>query len=446
MKHWNNTPLGVWSALAVLFTMSGAPVRAGETNVESQLRVLQEQNDALQSQLRQQQELIQSLSREVEDIRRANEKRDTSLEEMKYEKSGDQPATSGRPKFFGKIQLSGEGGVGIFETGSQGAFPNAEFRVDEAKLFVDAAVWGDVYAFMELNLATREGFDLNVNLGEFYLDFENVSQLWGHDHQLNIRAGRMDVPFGEEYLYRDAIDNPLISHSVSDLWGVDEGIELYGAFGIFRYVVAVQNGGTSTTRDFDGDKSVAGRLSVDPKPWLHVSVSGMRTGNLDANDDFLSEIWFGNGWFRSLGSASTTRFYANLVEGDVAFRLPHGHIRAFGGYIHYGDNDPNGDNSRDVYYYSVEAVHDLTRKLYAGARFSQILAGEGIPIVGNGDMDTYLFGPLATDMWRLSLGMGYRFSRNLVVKVDYSLERGKELGGQDRDHEDLIAGMAAFAF
>src|SRR5262249_5228547 len=160
-------------------------------------------------------------------------------------------------------------------------------------------------------------------------------------------------PFGEEYLYRDAIDNPLISRSASDLWGVDEGIELYGALGLVQYVVAVQNGGVSTTHDFDGDKSVAGRISYDPTRWLHLSVSGMRTGNLNANKDRLSELWFANGFFRSLGSTNTTRFHANLVEGDITFRLPRGHIRAFGGYVHYDDDDPNGNNARDVYYYSV---------------------------------------------------------------------------------------------
>jgi hypothetical protein len=178
-----------------------------------------------------------------------------------------------------------------------------------------------------------------------------------------------------------------------------------------------------------------------------MSVSGMRTGNLDANRDRLSELWFAGGWFRSLGSPATTRFHANLVQGDIAFRLPHGYIRAFGGYIHYDDDDPIADNSRDVYYYSVEAVHDITRKLYGAVRFGQIFAPDGFPIVGNGTMGEFLFSPtLTTDLWRLSMGMGYRFNRNLVVKLEYSLERGQVVGGADRDHEDLIAGMAAFAF
>jgi hypothetical protein len=96
---------------------------------------------------------------------------------------------------------------------------DAEFRIDEAKLFVEAPIWGDVYFYSELNLATREESNVALHLGELYLDFENVSQLWNCDRMLNLRIGRLDIPFGEEYLTRDAIDNPLISHSLVDFWG-----------------------------------------------------------------------------------------------------------------------------------------------------------------------------------------------------------------------------------
>ena len=105
--------------------------------------------------------------------------------------------------------------------------------MDEAKLFVDAQVWGDVYAFAEINLASREEPDVDLHLGELYLDAEDISKLWGKPGQFNVRVGRMDIPFGEEYLHRDVIDDPLISRSLSDIWGVDEGVEIYGALGKF---------------------------------------------------------------------------------------------------------------------------------------------------------------------------------------------------------------------
>jgi len=424
----------------MFFLMHGFQLSAGETNVETRFQELQQQNEVLRTQMQEQKEMIEFLRREVGELR-AGAQRDAGPEDSKEESSW--PAGGFK---FGKMNLSAEGAVAFFETGSGGAFPNNEFRLDEAKLFIDAPIWGEVYGFVEVNLATHESWDLDLRVGELYLDFENVSKLWGRDRWVNVRVGRIDVPFGEEYLTRDAIDTPLISHSLVDFWGVDEGIELYGTLGKVSYVMAVQNGGVSVTRDFHSDKSVAGRVGVDPTPWLHLSVSGMRTGDLDAQNDVLSEIWFGGGWFRSLGSGAETKFHANLVEGDIRFRLPRGHVSAFAGYIRYDDDDPAADNSRDVYFYSIEAVHELTRKLYAGARFSQIFAQDGFPIVGNSNIDDYLFGPLTEEIWRLSLGLGYRFSRNLVIKTEYSFERGKETGGVRRNHQDLFAAEAAFAF
>jgi hypothetical protein len=135
-----------------------------------------------------------------------------------------------------------------------------------------------------------------------------------------------------------------------------------------------------------------------------------------------------------------------MVEGDVNFLLPHGRMKIFGGYIRYDDNDSSANNGRDVFYYSIEGTHDITRKLYAAARFSQIFSQHGFPVVGNGNMDAYLFGPLTEDIWRLSLGLGYRWNKHLVVKTEYSLERGTETGGVKRDHEDFFGTEAAFGF
>jgi hypothetical protein len=189
---------------------------------------------------------------------------------------------------------------------------------------------------------------------------------------------------------------------------------------------------------------VSGRLSYDATPHLHFSVSGMRTGDLNAQQDSLSALWFSGGFFRPLGDG--TLFHANLVEGDAQWRLPHGHLSAFGGYIRYNDNDPTANNGRDVYYYSVEGAHDIAGKLYGAVRFSQIFAPHGFPIVGNGDMNAYLFGPLADRMWRLSMGLGYRWNEHFILKTEYTLERGKGIAGENRDHEDLFATEAVFGF
>jgi hypothetical protein len=444
MAAANNFKVVVCACAVIGLTFSSGHLHADDaSDTKQQLQQLQEQNRALQEQLRQQQSLIDTLNRKVEDIQQS-----AARPTPAYTSPNPEEVAKRSTSFsLAKVSISGEGGVGYFHSGSEGIFPNGEFRVDEAKLFVESPIWNSVYFFTEINLMTRQAFDVNVKLGECYLDFENVSELWHRERMLNVRLGRMDIPFGEEYQSRDAIDNPFISHSLSDLWGVDEGIELYGSVSKVSYVVAVQNGGASGVRDFTPDKSVAGRLSFDPARWLHLSVSGMRTGDLAPPDDYWSELYVANGWIVPIGSSDTTRFHAELVEGDVELRLPRGHLKTFGGYIRSDDNDPNADNHRHLYYYAVEAVHALFGKLYAGARFSQIFADNGYPLAGNGDPNKFLFsGALTQEIWRLSLGLGYRWSQNLLFKADYSFERGRLVSGETRNHEDLFALEAAFKF
>ena len=65
-------------------------------------------------------------------------------------------------------------------------------------------------------------------------------------------------------------------------------------------------------------------------------------------------------------------------------------------------------------------------KLYAALRFSEVFADKGFPIAGNGDQGDYLFSSnLTKELWRLSMGLGYRWSQNLLFKAEYSFERGE---------------------
>jgi hypothetical protein len=340
------------------------------------------------------------------------------------------------------VVISGEGGVGFFETGKNGQFPNAAFRVDEARLFVDAPIWDDVFFYGEVDLMTREENDLGVYLGELYLQWEDLAKHWDLDQLVNVRAGQFYTPFGEEYQYRFAIDNPLISHSLSDLWGLSPGLELYGALKHLTYVAAVQDGGSSLLNDATADKSVAARIGYDPLSWLHFSVSGMRTGRLSVSQDVISAEWFADGFFTSIGSKGTTVFQANLAELDVQGKWKTGYVRAAGGYAGYDDNDPAGDNHRDIYYYYLEMLQHLTGKFYGAARLSQIRVPEGYPIVGN----TPTSGLPTSDLWRLSLGLGYQFNDHLVLKAEYSFERGRLSAGGDRDHENMVSMEVAYQF
>src|SRR5256884_1896334 len=444
-RHWRQ---GLAGALMIFYCAMADRLLSADTNdVATQLRKLQEQNRALREQLREQSETLKRLTGRLNEMERARAQPQADRTDAGTSDRSTQPGLLTRGLPSENVVLSGEGGLAFFHQGSQGQFPNAEFRVDEAKLFLDAKVFQDVYFFAEVNLITREKDEEYLELGELYVDFENVSRLWGQDRLLNARAGRIDIPFGEEYLARDAIDNPLISHSLSDLWGVDEGVELYGRWKQLQYVLAVQNGGHPLLRDGDADKAVVGKIGYDPAKWLHLSASAMRTGNLDVQKDQFTELWFGGGFIRQLGApATTTKFQVELLEGDAQFLWPRGHFKSAGGWLRVDDNDSTTDHSRRVHYYYVEAVQGVNEKFYGAARWSQVFAPDGFPLVGTGDFGQRLFGNLTEGLWRLSLGAGYRWSRDLVFKVEYSLNRGQELGGKPRDHEDLVAAEVALRF
>ena len=413
------------------------------------LQAIIEQNRRLQAQVASQQKMIEELTAQMTEMRQTSARQDRDLQVLKNQAETVAPVRSPTAGLSGaKVRLSGSVGLAFFRTGSAGSFPNSEFRVDDAKILLEAQVWKEVYAVSELNLLTREANDEAVHIGELYLDFENVSSLWNASGLLNVRLGRFDIPFGEEYQRRGVLTNPLISHSLSDIWGVDEGVELYGGRGKFGYVFAVQNGGHSMLHDYNSDKAVVVRTGFEPVRWLHVSASAMRTGDLAAKADSLSEVWFASGFFRALGSATTTKtFHAELYEVDAKARWATGHVAGAVGGVHFGDDDSSRSNARHLNYQFIEALQDISQQFYGVVRYSEIRAPKGYPLVGWGTFGTFFLSPLLTEkLERWSFGFGYRLGPPLVVKFEYTRERGRLTTGTRREDEDFIGTEVGLKF
>jgi len=49
-------------------------------------------------------------------------------------------------------------------------------------------------------------------------------------------------------------------------------------------------------------------------------------------------------------------------------------------------------------------------------------------------------------LWLLTVGGGYRWSRDLILKAEYNFQGGEEVGGGSRDHENMFAVELAFRF
>ena len=76
----------------------------------------------------------------------------------------------------------------------------------------------------------------------------------------------------------------------------------------------------------------------------------------------------------------------------------------------------------------------------------QVLAPDGFAIVGDGGSNEYSIDNLTEDLWRLGLGLGWRFNQNLVLKAEYTFNQGQTLSGEDRRHENVVAAEVAFRF
>ena len=407
----------------------------------AQLQELLEQNRRLQEQVRSQQQTIEGLNAKVTEVLKASERHERELRGLsdRVEAAGTS-APVRTPNREHEVRISGEAGVAFFNTGADGQFPKSEFRVDDPVITIEAPIRKNTYFFTELKLLMRESNLENFQLGEMYVDFENVSEAWGMPGLLNFRAGRVNIPFGEEYQVRGPVANPLISHSLADVWGTDEGVEIYGRIGAAQYALAVQNGGVSRLRDFNADKSVAARVSWDPARWLHLSGSAMRTGEIASVADNLSEVWFANGFFRSVAPGGrATSFWVTLQEADATVRWKTGHLSGTLGGARYADNDRVADNSRGFHYRTLEAVQEISGGLYGAVRHSEVRVARGYPLAGWGSMVAFFFRPtLTTGLQRTSLGLGYRFGPPLVLKFEYAWESGRTASGLRRDKEDFF--------
>src|SRR6185436_13985857 len=133
--------------------------------------------------------------------------------------------------WYENLEFSGYGAFTYLDTGSTGTNPGGSFLVKEASLFLNAQLTDHAFVFLETWL-TRYLLDYGQEwwIGELYIQLTDIGARDG-EHGVGFKFGRIDIPFGEDYLTQDAIDNPLITLSASDPYGIDEGALAYGSFG-----------------------------------------------------------------------------------------------------------------------------------------------------------------------------------------------------------------------
>ncbi|MBI1925609.1 hypothetical protein HYR99_15315 [Candidatus Poribacteria bacterium] len=353
--------------------------------------------------------------------------------------------------WYQNIEISGFGASSFLKLGAAGMMPIGGFVIKDASLFVEAEAWENISFFFELqtNVLLLDDW-LSVRTGEAYAHFRNVLRSKRGDF-MGVKVGRIDIPFGEEYLWTDSSDNPLISHAVGFPWLWDEGIAIYGKIRGVGWVASITDGAFARSIDDNSDKALTAKVYGTPWRPLYLSASFMRNG-----ETARSALYWGGNCFQPMGarvhgepvpsSAGTSPSQGVdiiLYELDAKYRFKdRADVEfAFGqAFI----NDAIDAFDRNLAWFSVQPRYSFTRKIYGILRYSEIGtydADKGYLLDGGFLAGGYeAFGYDTKRLQRYSLGLGWKPNPRTAFKLEVGRDRFEVIdispfhpGKDDRD-------------
>lgn len=331
------------------------------------------------------------------------------------------------------FDIYGFGAAGYYDTGSDATRASGGFEVKEATLFIEADVWEGINFFVELQ-TNRLGKDdqLFTRTGEVYLHFRELRL--GQLPPFGLKLGRFDIPFGEEYLWQDSIDNPLITNSASYPYGWDEGVLIYGEIKGLSWIAAVMDGTDERSREENSDKAVAIKIYGNPIAPLYLSASLMTNG-----DASKSAIEFGGSHFQPLGASHTstlgnspsTEVGAGLLEFNARYQLLSSHPSK-SAYVSVSlggakQDDVGSAFDRSFSWFSLEPRLDFNDRWYGVVRYSEIGtydSDEGYHFDGKTFAGgNNAFGYDTKRFQRVGIGLGWTPNPNIRAKLEIGKDR-----------------------
>jgi hypothetical protein len=354
--------------------------------------------------------------------------------------------------WYRNVVLSGFGAIEYLDSGAAGTRPFGGFAIRESSLFVEAKAWDNVALFLEVQVnRLGKDKDLFVRTGEAHVVWRNLLGRWGDD-LLHVKAGRVDIPFGEDYLWQDAIDNPLISFTAAYPYGFDEGVVLFGTLKGVGWVAAVTDGTDDRSIEDNTDKAVNVKLYGRPLPGVYVSASAMRTGQtgesaLEFGGSHIEPV--GTGLTSTLGKSTSREVSARLAQADATI-TPTARVTVAlsGGTARLNDADDTFD--RPISWFWVEPRYRLRADAYVIARYSEIGTYDdtrGYHFDGKTTAGGHgAYGYDVQRLQRLSVGVGYRPNPRMLLKAEvgrdwFTTIRASSLGRTHGDRLLLGAGL-----
>lgn len=348
-----------------------------------------------------------------------------------------------------RMHVSGNADVGFLNGDANTPFSEGRWAVENLRLFFDIdlpmtpipgskSLFNQASLFFEWDLY-REA-ELENQAGSMYLRLDGLFS----QKALNLKVGRMPIPFGEEYqrFHEARPSNPFLSFTASSPYGWDEGAQLFGELGEGRlaYVFSIGNGDNGTDSNSDAEPQWTGRLSVRPTPWAKLSLSALRTGELRVGAWELGGTHLYTVGFPGTGSAAAYQDGVLVVDpsftvdttdawqGDLMLTpVPWGDLWLSFGRAHLRSKGASSFD-RDLSFGAAELVIKLAEllpvspSLYIAGRFSTVGtfdSEEGYKFEMMNGANSVGYNISRADI--ISAALGYRLSQELTLKAEYSL-------------------------
>jgi hypothetical protein len=337
--------------------------------------------------------------------------------------------------WYERINLSGFGAVGYTRTSDTkdaAAEPNGSFEVNQVNLFIEADLSDDISFFYELEAVglAQSAKDTNRS-NETYVKINNAMG----EETFNLKVGRFDYNFGEEYLIQDANTNPFVDFTVAWPHGRSEGVELSGNYSDVGWVVGLTNGNASRSQDSNVNKTVNAKLYGNITDDLYVSGSFM-TGNAGVHAFEFS----GTNPSVVAGSPSAS-VDSTTYQVDVKWNFDgKSNIAAYYGMSEIDDNANAFD--RDLNYWAITPQYFIADDLYVAFRYSAIGTwenDEGYSFAANNYSNGNAYGYTLESVERYQLGLGYYIEPNVLAKLEYHHDDFEQIDGANAGLDDTRA-------
>jgi hypothetical protein len=366
---------------------------------------------------------------------------------------------SAAPPLSAQVRVSGQASAAWKKSdagSSQYVFNNGRASFAwRGDLFIDMPLSEDVLFLSSFRMEQDRVLDVDL----FAIRFTDVLSL-----PLSIEAGETDLPFGNLGERRYPKSNPFLSlplaheHVTSlrssdyrlyrydghyqaagngfrllDGGLYDLGVKLFGSVGPVDYALAVTNGMVSSTSSYgssglNGSKGIGttGRVALTP-------VIGLTLGVSYARGPFLKDQAAYAG-YPTTGGDDPMAYQQQIVGADIDFSIDH--LSVYGeAFMNRWDYAADYGSSLDAVGFSLEGRYTFLPRLSAavrvgGLRFNSIA---GLPSASGAAPE-----PWDHDVTRVEAAVGYRLSREALLKIVYTVNRTE---GLPRDPADDAFGV-----